>query len=253
MKRRVMKIIVMIIFFLNSSILCAFSQNTGSIVSQYLKRVEHNMIMLEAVYNLKSKGDVEKLLLPDFNAPVEFFSKPDRDGIVFSIRIVKGSSFWNLEIKYITNFFVVNRSLADKFPEITENSSSFSSLPTPSADEVRKHNDAVRAKRTEESLMLYIVDTLSFPIGNQLAEQLYEKMVSLIVNFKAKGFPRTCLGCYTTSFRTVIDDEVWSLWIHAPEGNALKMADLFGQIITDAIANELNEAEYINVLNSFEY
>jgi hypothetical protein len=37
-----------------------------------------------------------------------------------------------------------------------------------------------------------------------------------------------------------------------PEGNALKMADLCRQIITDAIANELDEEEYLYILNEFD-
>ena len=54
-------------------ILFAFSQNVDHVrESVFLKRVEHNMIMLEADYNLKSKGDVEKLFWGNFNAPVEF-------------------------------------------------------------------------------------------------------------------------------------------------------------------------------------
>jgi len=242
--RRVVKI-VMIIFFLNFFILFTFSQNSDNIVSEYLKRVEHNMFGLEAVYNLKSKGDVEKLLLGDFNAPVECFIRPD-NGIPSSLRLVKGSSFWYLEVKHISNFFGVKSALAAKYPTITDGSSA-------SADEVH-NNDAVYAKRTVESLTLYKVDTLSFPISNRFAEQLYERMVSLIVNFKVKGFPQTCLGCYAVSFRVVIDDEVWSLWIHAPKGgNVFKMFELCRQIMSDALLdNELNEAKYMTGLNSFE-
>ena len=256
MIRRVMKNVVMIVFFFNFFILFAFSQNSGNIVSEYLKRVEHNMFGLEAVYNLKSKEGVEKLLLGDFNAPVECFIRPN-DGIPSSLRIVKGSSFWNLEVKHISNFFGVKSALAAKYPTIPVGSSSFSPFPTPSTDETRKqieHNDAVYAKRKEESLTLYKVDSLSFPVSNHLAEQLYEKMVSLIVNFKVKGLPRTCLGCYAASFRVVIGDEVWSLWIHDPNGgNVFKMFDLCRQIISDALlGNELNEEKYITILNSFE-
>jgi len=79
-------------------------------------------------------------------------------------------------------------------------------------------------------------------------------MVSVIVNYKAKGVPATVLDGYSLSFRAVIDDEVWSLRIRSPQRNniLLKMADLCRQIITDAIAYELDEAKYITVLDTFE-
>ena len=77
-------------------------------------------------------------------------------------------------------------------------------------------------------------------------------MVSFIGNFKAKGVPPIIGDGYTVKFRTVVDDEVWSLKIHCPNGNALKMADLCKQIIMNAIANEFEEEEYLDVLRTFD-
>jgi hypothetical protein len=65
-------------FFFISSV---FSQN-GEYVggASFTKRIEYNLLMLDGVYNLRIKGDVEKLFFGDFNAPVEFFYKPSFSG-----------------------------------------------------------------------------------------------------------------------------------------------------------------------------
>ena len=211
------------------------------------------LILGESIYNLKSKGDMEKLLLGDFNAPVEFFINPYRGNEgPSSLRIVKDSlNTWSLEVKYISNFKEVNRELSDKYLSIGY------SFPVPSDEDIeqmREHNVAAWAKRKEESLNLYKADILLFPISNHFAEQLYEKMVSLIVNFKVKEFlDRISTGGYSVSFRAVIDYEVWSLWIsNPPDENERKMVDLCKQIITDAQANQLDESKYITILETFE-
>ena len=88
-------------------------------------------------------------------------------------------------------------------------------------------------------------------IASRLAEKLYEKMVFFIDKFKARGVPPGIYGGYNVVFRNVVDDEVWSLDIHNPKGDALKMANLCRQIITDANANKLDISKYIIVLNTF--
>ena len=61
-------------------------------------------------------------------------------------------------------------------------------------------------------------------------------MVSFIGTFKTKGALPIMADGYSVTFRTVVEDEVWSLNIHIPQGNAFKKADLCRQIITDARA-----------------
>jgi hypothetical protein len=95
------------------------------------------------------------------------------------------------------------------------------------------------------------VEIKSIPISDQFAEKLNKKMVSFINNFKAKGIPADMADGYSVTFRTVVDDEVWSLGIHMPAGNAKIIADLCRQIITDANANQLEEPKYLYVLNNF--
>ena len=75
-------------------------------------------------------------------------------------------------------------------------------------------------------------------------------MVFFINNFKSKGIPGIIMDGYSVTFRTVVDDEVWSLDIHMPAGNAKIMADLCMQIITDAKANQLEESKYLSRLDN---
>jgi len=93
----------------------------------------------------------------------------------------------------------------------------------------------------------------SFTISDQFAEKMYEKMVSLIDNIKAKGTQFNIIHGYEVTFRVVVEDEVWSLKIHMPRGNARKMSDLCWQILDDADKDKLNEASYIKILDSFEF
>ena len=223
----------------------------------FLKRVESNLLV-SSTYNLKSKGDKEKLLLGDFNAPVEFFFNPYRgnEGPT-SLRIIKDSlNTWSLEVKYISNFKEVNRELSDMYPTIGMPAMEFlsGSIPIEEQQRIREHNQTALAKQNEERLKLYKADALLFPIGNHFAEQLYEKMVSLIVAFKVKEFVYAIsTGGYSVSFRAVVDYEVWSLWIsNPPDENERKMVELCRQIITDALANQLDESKYISILNTFE-
>jgi hypothetical protein len=253
----------------------AFSQKNGEHVDggRFIKRIEYNLMDIQLVKkvghnfivsgyrcHLGSKSDVEKLFFGDFNAPVEFFYAPSFEASTkgeAGFRIVRDSldiSFI-LEIKYIPNYEEVYRKSSERptyyqLPQLTGISECLiDSIPF----EIRAILlDHIKAKREEERFKFFKVETVSFPVSDQFAEKLYQKMVSLIDRFKAKGISSIIMDGYTVSFRNVVDDEVWSLEIHMPEGNALKMADLCRQIITDAIANELDEEEYLYILNEFD-
>jgi len=92
----------------------------------------------------------------------------------------------------------------------------------------------------------------SFPISAQFAEILYKKAVSLIANFKATGISPLIGDGYVVTFRTVVDDEVWSLKIHCPAGDALKMSNLCKQITMETLATgKPDESRYIKMLDDF--
>ena len=102
--------------------------------------------------------------------------------------------------------------------------------------------------------------------GDFNAEKFHKKISSLILNFKARDTLPIVFKGYkiisrtiqviedgnTVTFRTVVDDEVWSLKIHEPRGTALKMTNLCLQIIEETKMNNIfNEAKYSDSLDNF--
>jgi len=226
----------------------AFSQNGAHVDGgHFVKKIEYNVqSQHDRKHNLNSKGNIEKLFFGDFNASVEFYYLPSSEAAYkeaySSFRIVSGVSNTShrLEVKYISNYEEAQKEARKKHPTIGYN------LTT-------EHNKVALVKQNEESLKLYKIETLSFPISNQFVERLYKKMGVFIGNFKAKGVPPVIFDGYWVTFRTVVEDEVWSLNIHMPQGDALKMSDLCRKIISDAFDNQLDESKYITVLNTFEH
>ena len=103
----------------------------------------------------------------------------------------------------------------------------------------------------EELPKHFKVEIKSIPISNQFADKLYKMMVSFIDNFKVKGIPPVSTDGYSVTFRTVVDDEVWSLEIHMPKGKANSIANLCRDIISDANDDQLEESKYLSVLDAF--
>jgi len=226
-----------------------FSQNEEHTGGPYLKRIEYNLIMFDDVYNIKSKGDIEKQFFGDFNAPIEFFYSPSFEG-ASGFRIVKDSmGVYILELKYVSNYNEAQKESSDKYPSIGIPVTIITSLPEDIKQLVIEHNKNQYPKYFEEMPKLFKVETLSFPVSDQFAVKLYEKTVAFIYNFKSKGIQRTILDGYSVTFRTVVENEVWSLKIHMPKGDALKMSDICRQIITDAGTKKLDEQKYINLLD----
>jgi len=222
-----------------------FSQNREHIDGgHFIKRIEYNLkSQFDSTNNLDSRGSIGKLFFGDFNTPVEFSYLPSSTAamnkeLISAFRIVNNSSNI-LEVKYISNYEEADKEAKKKYPMSFQLSME------------HEHNKVALAKQHEEMLILYKVETLSFPISKRFADILYQKMVSLIDNFKAKGAPPIYFGGYSVLFRNVVDDEVWSLRINEPKGDALKMSDLCRQIITDAIDNKMDEEKYISVLDIF--
>jgi hypothetical protein len=233
----------------------AHSQNVDHIAGDnsmgghFVKRVEYNSIMSSDWHNLKSKGKIEKALFGNFNAPVEFFYLPSFEG-GSGFRVVRdslGASI--LEIRYISNHDEVIkmaiRKASDPRYRIDLPAEVLNSLPREVFNLIWDYNNHRLKRDSEELPQHYKVESLSFPISEQFAEKLYQKTVSFIGDFKANGIPPEISDGYSVIFRTVVDDEVWSLDVHMPQGNALQLADLCRQIITDAKANTFEESKYI--------
>jgi len=189
----------------------------------FLKRVEYNMSLYENKFNLDSKIGIDKEFFGDRNAMVEFlFEIPNDEAVGF--RIVRDSLIENyiLEFKY--------------FRPIPKN----------------------------------------YSISKRFAGLLYQNMVSFITNFKAKrDFPELSKEAIEemsqnphiqietiifvsgeserVTFRTVIEDELWTLWVEKPQGNALKMLNFCRQMIADAKSDKFDEKNYLSLLKELSF
>ena len=206
----------------------AFSQYEGH--GRFIKRIEYNV-----------QGETKRIFFGDFNAPVEFTYLPSSTAalnkeLISGFRIVRDSTNI-LEIKYISNYKEADEEVKRKYPVKGRNLTTI-------------HNKTALAKQHEEMSKLFKIETVSFPVSDQLAENLHKKMVWLIDNFEAdKSLPPLMTGGYSVEFRVVIDYELWSLIIDMPQGNVLKMSDLCRQIITDAITDKMDMKQYIKILD----
>jgi len=251
------KRILIILFIFKLLIPFAFSQNGDHVGGGvFSKRIEYNLLLLGDGYNFNSKGDVEKLFFGDFNAPVEFFYDPSFDG-ASGFRIVRDTlkEAYILEIKYVSNYKEARGEALKKYP-----------LSTPlSIDEVMDHANIPKEtlelieqrknnweKYFAERNKLFKIESHSFPVSNRFAEKFYERMVSVIDNFKARGIPPIIEDGYSVTFRNIVDDEVWSLKVHIPSGNALKLTNLCKKIIEETLTtSKPDEFNYIKLLEDF--
>jgi hypothetical protein len=265
-----MKRIIFACFVCILSIPFAFSQETEEHLtcSRFLKRIENNLAGSVANYNMKGKSDLEKLFFGDFNAQLEFCYEPSSEinpCVPSGFRIIRDSlnSSYILEVKRILNYREASEESSKEAKKAQKRQlldipvRLLDSLPGDVLNQIWEYNSNISNKKFyhkmyfEELPKHFKVEIKSVPISNQFAGKLYKTMVSFIDNFKAKGIPSYMVDGYSVTFRTVVDDEVWSLGIHMPAGNAKIMANLCIQIITDANANQLEEPKYLSVLNNF--
>ena len=61
------------------------------------------------------------------------------------------------------------------------------------------------------------------------------------------------LDGYYATFRVVVNEEVWSLEINEPSGNALKMSNLCRKVLDDTKDKKLDETSCIKILDSFDF
>ena len=263
-----MKRIIFACFVCVFSISFAFSQNVeahfyGGIS---LKRIENNMWGGVGIYNIKSKSDIEKLFFGDFNALIEFCYDPSSEVnpcIPSGFRIIRDSlnSSYILEVKHISNYREASKEAKKEAKKMHMPQLSglpvrlLDSLPRDVSNQIREYirsisdNNVYRKMYFEELSKHFKVEIKSIPISNQFAEKLYKMMGSFIDNFKAKGVAPFGVDGYSVSFRTVVADEVWSLGIHEPRGNAEIMTNLCMKIIKDANDDQLDESMNLSVLN----
>jgi len=230
------------------------------VFSQYF-RVSKENNWRDTQSNWESTRDVERLLFGDFNAPVKFFYAPSLHRLS-GFRIVRDSlnSSYILEVKYISNSAEATGEARKRHPTIgLEN-------PFVSTEEVHRHNREAIAKQRELRLQLLEVETLSFSISQLFFEKLQEKKKTLISTFEEENssfLDPICsifneveieeivfIGSYYATFRTVVDDVVWSLWVSMPRNRALEFSNLFRQMIEDAKVGEFDEERYMEILSA---
>lgn len=254
-----MKRIIFACFVCVFSIPFAFSQNVATHFNggNSLKRIENNMTLGVGFYNIYSKSNIEKLFFGDFNALIEFCYDPSSEVnpcVPSCFRIIRDSlnSSYILEVKHISNYREASKEASKEVEKAQMRqlldlpAGLLGSLPRDVFNRIFEYNrniyDNKYKKYYEELPKHFKVEIKSIPISNQFAEKLYKMMGSFIDNFTAKGVPGMVSDGYSVSFRTVVADEVWSLRIHEPRGNAEIMTNLCMKIIKDANDDQLDES-----------
>ncbi len=262
-----MERITIVCFVCVFSVSFAFSQNAREYHDggHFSKKVEYNFNR-NGVYNVKGKWDIEKLFFGDFNAMVEFCYDPSSEVnpcIPSGFRIIRDSSdtYFILEVKHVSNYREAAKEASDEVKKALESQmidlpvKLLDSLPRDVFNRIIDYNENIFKNKFElyyEELPKHFkVEIKSIPISNQFTEKLYKMMILFINDFKAKGIPPTTFDGYSVSFRTVVDDEVWSLGIHMPKGKAGLMANLCMDLISDANDGKLDESVYLSVLDDF--
>jgi len=253
-----MKKIIIVVFFSAFFIPFSFSQNVDNINSGHLTKSVAFNFHTGGNVNFENKEVIELLLFGDNNALVEFFHKPFFDGnpcTPAGFRIVRDSldQSYIIEIKHITNFEAMRHIIVNTYESIGIPGSLLSSIPEHILEAILTHHRQKNPSFFVDYCNQFTINTLYFQISDQFAEKLYKNMYSFIENFKITGTPPPYIsGGYLVKFRTVVDDLVWTLRIYEPRGNALKMADLCRQILTDVLSGKLNKQKYVSVLKTFE-
>ena len=252
-----------------------FSQNDDHIEGgSFLRRVEYNLIKkggefndttCSNLYNLNSKSDVEKVMFEDINSPIEFFFNPSyryMSEILSGFRIVRDSvnMSYILEVKRISNYNEAVREArieAGKWRRdhlINLPEKILNSLPEEVVILLRDYNRNISVDQiySEEFPKHLKVKTISLKISDQFAEHLQRQMIWFIGTFKARGVPLTIADGYSVTFRTIVGDEVWSLNVHEPQGDIVKLSNVCRQIITDVTNNQLDDLKYVFILRTLE-
>lgn len=255
-----MKYKLLISIILIFSFFFSFAQkNPHENGGRFLKRIENNFRngdqikmgdLNQYAWNFDSKTKIEILLFGDYNAAVEFFFSPSFEG-ASGFRIVEDTinSSYSLEIKYICNYEEAIKQSEAKFPSIGIPAKLFSSLPKNIDSLIYEYNLAMRYRREDEMLKLYKVGVATHSVSQKFAKKIYTKMVSVIRDFQVKGKPNKILDGYNVTFRNVVNDELWTLNIHMPQGDIETFSNICRQIIIDVKNGNFDETKFIPLLN----
>jgi hypothetical protein len=241
------KPLICVFFILTSLTVLAQTSFENPDGRPFLKRIEYNSIGF-GLPNVKSKTEIEKLFFSDFNAMVEFFVLPSFEG-AYGFRIFQDSSNnYIIENKRVSNWDIVWSQLREEFPSISIKARELDSMMKKDRDSIKYHNREIFDKQMKESFSRYEVTNQSFRVSDLLATKLHETVVMVIDNFVGKGEPAVIRDGYKVTFRCVIGVEVWTLTVHSPKDEILKLTDICKQLITDIQSGNVDESKYITLM-----
>ena len=257
--------------FIIFSVMFAFASNL--IISQsvnhvnggeYLKTVEYNVIHSGVtedanMYNLKNKSVIDRLFFGTKNSFVEFVftDTPEGSNEATAFRIIKNhqDDSYELEVMRLQNLLDVyynklKNVLLEKSTPIVTPFWLSTAVSHETKNQIREHNKQAASLKYQDDLYKpYRPEPLKIQINNELVEKLHEKTSILIENFKGVGKPANIADGFEVTFRCVMDDELWTLSIHCPQGKALQFSDLLRKMITDGFENKIDESKYLKLLD----
>ena len=198
------------------------------------------------VYNTNSKSKYEKLLFGDKNAFVEFVVEPSFSG-VYGFRLLKDQ----IEIKFVDNYKDVLDLLQKKYPTKDSSDKIREITSEEEFQKILKYNSKIYSMIDNESLSLYKTESISEPITELFSQTLSKCIYKFIDTFRAVYSGDVIFDGESYIFRCIVGDEVWMLRIHAPRGNAKKIAHICNSIFSDVKNGTFNENKYIKELEEF--
>ncbi|HHU26147.1 MAG TPA: hypothetical protein GXZ56_05965 [Bacteroidales bacterium] len=257
-----MKTLLLALFMLVGNLLIAqpVPHSNGG---RYLKTVEYNVDMMGGegpIYNLQRKSVIDKLFFGSTNSHVEFVYEAFPEGIneAVALRVIKDPEHdaYELEVMRLQNMMEVYGRLKHVLKEKTTTIFVpfwLSNMLSYEAEErIKEHNKQTAiSKLSDELYQPYRPEPLKMTISKELAEKIHDKTIKLIVNFRGEGIPPMISDGDNVTFRCVVGDELWTLSIHVPQGQALLLCNLFRKIITESLDNRMDEATCLTSLDDF--
>lgn len=209
-------------------------------------------------YNVASKSDEGRLLFGDFNARVEYLLEPSFSASL-GCRIYRGATdtAYVLEVERVANYKEVEEQLQKEFPIVGTSVTDFAGLSAQEQQTRLAHNRKMWRAMAAERLKRYRIEAHSLPIADRLADRLYaatrEGIRSVVPEKKrytedGNEMITVIRDGDVATFRCVVDDAVWTLRYHAPEGEAKALSELFQTMIADVVAGTFDEAKYLDAL-----
>lgn len=237
------------------ALVCTFVFAQSPNFSTSSKLIE-NSHTANGLSNVGSKSnDIEKLFFGDFNAKVEFLCEPSFYG-ASGLRIYRDSAdhSYLLETKRITNWEEVNELINEKYPPAP---AKIETTTLEQWEQRRRENIEQQAKIDAERLSSYQIKRTIVPIGDTLTSRLYATLVEAIGKMENKKSPASSDGIIkivkdgtSATFRCVVDNQLWTLRCHMPDGDFERLSDIFMQIIADVEADSFDQAKYLELLDN---